>query len=505
MSVLLIYPPVSKPCEPPAGIARLSAALEANGQRCITLDANAEGIFYLLSKAEKFPQKNSNTWTQRAFRNIEANLAMVRDIRTYRNIDRYSRAVTDINRVLESLSVRQAGLANYRHNTLSPLRSADLIKAAEQPRLDPFYEYFEERLSRLIEKENTAYAGLSVNFLGQALCAFAMAGFLKKRFPEITLILGGGLVTSWMKSPGWKNPFEGIADHLVAGPGEYPMLSITGVHEIKEGPYTPSYKGLYSVPYLSPAKVLPYSASSGCYWKKCSFCPEKAENNPYVPVSSSRVTEDLSDLTSAEKPGLIHLLDNAVAPSVMNSLIANPPGVPWYGFARIEERLADSFFCSELKNSGCVMLKLGLESGDQEVLDMMQKGINIETASRVLNALSKAGIAAYVYLLFGTPSEDRASAGKTLDFVVRHNEQIGFLNLAVFNMPVNAPEAGDLNSRPFYEGDLPLYTDFSHPKGWDRRAVRSFLEHEFKRHKAVSAILKKDPPFFTSNHAPFFI
>jgi len=35
--------------------------------------------------------------------------------------------------------------------------------------------------------------------------------------------------------------------------------------------------------------------------------------------------------------------------------------------------------------------------------------------------------------------------------------------------------------------------------------VRRFLENEFKRHSAVSSILKKDPPVFTSNHAPFFL
>jgi hypothetical protein len=62
-----------------------------------------------------------------------------------------------------------------------------------------------------------------------------------------------------------------------------------------------------------------------------------------------------------------------------------------------------------------------------------------------------------------------------------------------------------LETRKFYEGDLSLYTDFAHPRGWDRKAVRTFLETEFKRHPAVSAILKREPPVFTSNHAPFFV
>jgi radical SAM superfamily enzyme YgiQ (UPF0313 family) len=133
----------------------------------------------------------------------------------------------------------------------------------------------------------------------------------------------------------------------------------------------------------------------------------------------------------------------------------------------------------------------------------LNRGIDLETASTVLKTLKKAGIATYVYLLFGTPEETISSARKTLAFTVRHQGQIGFLNIAVFNMPVNAVPP-DIASAGFYEGDLSLYTDFIHPKGWDRRAVRNFLAREFKREKAVSAILKKDPPIFTSNHAPFF-
>jgi radical SAM superfamily enzyme YgiQ (UPF0313 family) len=100
---------------------------------------------------------------------------------------------------------------------------------------------------------------------------------------------------------------------------------------------------------------------------------------------------------------------------------------------RITQHLGDIDFCIALKRSGCIMLKLGLESGDQHVLDALRKGIKLEEASRVLMNLKKAGIAAYVYLLFGTPEEDLREARKTLEFVVNHHDQIHFLNLALFN------------------------------------------------------------------------
>ena len=101
----------------------------------------------------------------------------------------------------------------------------------------------------------------------------------------------------------------------------------------------------------------------------------------------------------------------------------------------VKKILADDDFCLALKKSGCVMLKLGIESGDQEVLDQLNKGIDLPTASAVLKSLKRAGIATYVYLLFGTPPESKENAIKTLDFAIEHRDCIDFLNLAIFNLP----------------------------------------------------------------------
>ncbi len=157
-----------------------------------------------------------------------------------------------------------------------------------------------------------------------------------------------------------------------------------------------------------------------------------------------------------------------------------------------------------LKHSGCAMLQLGIESGDQGVLDSEHKGIDLDRVSLALRSLRKAGIAAYVYLLFGTPSENLKEARKTLDFTVKHARDISFLNLAIFNLPIYGNEARELETRMHYDGDLSLYADFHHPGGWHRARVRRFLDKEFKRHPAIAAIIRRDPSIFTSNHAPFF-
>jgi len=500
--VILIHPPVVKPSEPPAGLAALSGALSAHGVRHTLLDANLEAMLWLLRRASSGP---SDTWTRRACLHLPANLALLRDWQGYAALAQYRRAVSEMNRIIEKSAPQgtHLGLADYAHDRLIPVRSGDLRYAAANPEENVFYPYFSVRLPELLgDAEDHPVVGVSLNYLSQALCAFSMIGFLRKTYPHVRLLAGGSLITSWMSNAAWINPFEGLVDRLVSGPGELPLLSLSGVDARGATTWLPSFEKLPLHLYLAPGPILPYAGSSGCYWRRCSFCPEKAQKQPCAAKPPGRVIADLRHLAAKYRPALIHFVDNAISPALMAAIAASPPPAPWYGFARITAELADAEFCRRLRASGCVMLKLGLESGDQGVLDALGKGIDLETAAQALAALTAAGIGAYVYLLFGTPVEDIVSARKTLAFVAGHSAFIDFLNLAVFNLPVNCEETHGLELRAFYKGDLSLYTDFLHPRGWGRREVRAFLDGEVKRHPAIRPILLRQPPLFTSNHAP---
>lgn len=502
--IVFIHPPVVKPSEPPAGIARLSAFLKANSVEHRVIDANVEGLLHLLS-TNALKGEGAGRWDVRARKNLEPNLDLLHSPGAFKNKSRYSRAVMDIHRVLHTagkpFGVRLS-LSDYSDDRRSPVKSADLMQAAEQPQANPFYSYFSARLTQVIE-ESPDYIGFSMNFLSQALCTMAMIGFVKKMHPRQKIILGGSLTTSWVRLTGRTDLFSGLVDRVVEGAGEEKLPGLLGITPRRDGP-SADYDLLGKNRYFSPGFILPFSAAQGCWWRKCSFCPEKAEASPYLPLPASRAAEELEALARKTQASLIHLLDSSISPALLQSLIEKPPGAPWYGFARVTRHLADEDFCRMLKKSGCVMLKLGLESGHQEVLDALNKGIDLDEASGTLRALAKAGIAVYGYFLFGTPPETEANAQKTLDFIVRHSGCISFLNLAIFNLPVNSTEARDLSTQEFYEGDLSLYRSFHHPGGWQRVDVRNFIDKKLKKHPAIAPIIRRTPEFFTSNHAPFF-
>ncbi len=501
--MLLIHPPLVKPCEPPPGPARIKGALDAHGIPCSVVDANIEGILDIL----KSTPPGHDAWTSRAVRNRSRNLDFIRDGRNPLDPARYRRAVADLNRLAAAAGQpfgARITLANYQDDALSPLSGDDLIQAAKNPEKNLFYRYFSQRLPQIVERERPERFGISLNYLGQALPAFAMIGFLKKVYPKIEVILGGGLVTSWTRRTAIAQRFHGLVDRFIDGQGEAPLLALHGVTPRKGEHYTPSYETFPQASYFMPGPVLPYSASSGCYWRRCAFCPERSEGSPYHPLAPLEVISDLQKLEAKMEPALVHLLDNAVSPELMDAMISHHGGTPWYGFARITPHLADPGFCSALRSSGCVMLQLGIESGDQGVLDALEKGIDLATASQALMKLKEAGISTYVYLLFGTPPETKDCARKTLDFIVRHSAWIDFLNTAIFNLPCGSDPGRSLETGLFYEGDLQLYEDFTHPSGWHRKSARLFVEREFKRHPAIRPIILRDPPLFTSNHAPFF-
>lgn len=503
MNILLLHPPQAKPAEPPAGIPLLAAALRAHGCICTVCDLNIEGLHHLLATAVE----GQDTWSRRAYRNRQNHLQSLQSASTYANQGRYTRAVADLNRIIEN-SGRTKGigltLANYQDPNHSPLKSEDLLHCAENYQENLFFPFFAKRLGQLIEENSPDYIGLSLNYLSQALCTFAIIGFIKSRFPAIRLILGGGLVTTWLQNPDWRDPFDGLIDHMIAGPGERQLVELLKQEVSDNSRHRPDYSDLPGNSYLAPGFILPYATSTGCFWRKCSFCPETSEGNLYKPVAVETAMHEITTLVEETQPSLLHFLDNAVSPIMLQALTRSSLTVPWYGFVRFTPQLTDPEFCRQLRQSGCVMLKLGLESGSQSILDQMEKGIDLQLVTKALDSLYRAGIMTYVYLLFGTPGESLAEARQTLRFVTAHRRQITFLNLAIFNLPTGSPQTEELEIHKFYDGDLSIYSDFLHPRGWHRKEIRRFLDSEFKREPAIHRILQHDPLHFTSNHAPFF-
>jgi hypothetical protein len=503
--MLLIYPPAARSTEPPLGIARLAGFLNRNGVPARCLDLCREGLDYLLG----LELEAQDTWTRGALRRRSRNRALLRDSAAYATPDRYRRAVFDLNRALKAASAPfgvEAGLADYRDARRSPLRRSDLLDAAAAHEDNVFSPLFRSRIAEALSAFPAQAVGLSVNYLSQALCAFAIVGFVKTVRPDLRVVLGGSLITSWVAqgSLAADERFGGLVDAILSGRGEEGVLALLGApRRVPTAP--PAFDDLVAFDYLAPTRILPYNFSTGCPWKRCSFCPETAEGIRYVGTRVGTAVQEVDALIARHAPGLLHFTDTEIAPLYLRALAASPPGVPWYGFTRFSPLLTDPDFCRSLAASGCAMLQLGLESADQRVLDALGKGTRLDQIDRALLNLAESRIGVFLYVLFGTPAEQRDAARRTRDFVASRADRIDFINVAIFNLPMASAGVPHLETQAFYEGDLSLYRAFIHPGGWNRDVVRAFLAEEFNADPAIKTILARTPPVFTSNHAPFFL
>ncbi len=528
LDVLLLHPPATIPSEPPLSLAILATALKKSAATIAVVDANLEAYNYLLDKDRLVSLAGDTpvTAVRRALNHRQQSIDLLRSPAAQKSFPRYSTAVRYLNLLL-GLWADKGGerltFSDYTHNDYSVFNPDDLNLFSSGAATTLFQSYFAESLLPQIVALQPRRVAISINYLHQVFPAFSLAGMLRRQFTEIELIAGGGLITSWQEPLRQSNLKLSPFDRLVFGPGEASLVALNAgkakddyyLSDVSSIGYTPDYSGVDFQQYFSPEGILPLSASRGCYWQKCLFCPEAtAPVHPYGSMVPSELTDIMLQLAQQYRVKTFHLTDNAIPVNILRQIAlrrAELNTLSWFGFVRFEAALESFELVEQLAVSGCKLLQLGLESGSQAVLDRLGKGLKLATAEKILDNLHRAGITSYVYIMLGTPGETEADAEMTLEFLERYAEKIGFLNISIMNLPrgsglLDNPEVYGIDSSHLRDEDSPLglYHEFKSATGWDRAAARRFLNQRLLGSPAIKEIVKRDPPVFSSNHAVFF-
>ena len=92
-------------------------------------------------------------------------------------------------------------------------------------------------------------------------------------------------------------------------------------------------------------------------------------------------------------------------------------GITWTALGRVD--MVDPDLLRAMKEAGCWQIGYGVESGDQSILDLVEKKIKLERISQALKWTKEAGMLTKGFFIMGFPTETKATLQKTIDFAKR--------------------------------------------------------------------------------------
>lgn len=100
-----------------------------------------------------------------------------------------------------------------------------------------------------------------------------------------------------------------------------------------------------------------------------------------------------------------------------DELISRNLPVQWFGNARADN-LGDPAFVHRLRQAGCWMLALGIETESEETRKDMMKRLEGEKIRKALVNMRQAGIKSFAFFILGYPGDTRASLDRTVDYAI---------------------------------------------------------------------------------------
>lgn len=186
--------------------------------------------------------------------------------------------------------------------------------------------------------------------------------------------------------------------------------------------------------------VLPHIFVRGCN-APCGFC-----TYAYTKIEGEEVEETVAGLQFlAEHYNCrhFHFLNTQInsvygyAERFCDQVIAAKLDILWSdccNMRQLDERLLE-----KMRRSGAMRLVFGVESPEDSMLKMINKGINTATIERLLKASHDLGIWNHVLLIAGMPHETRAKQDRIMEFLERTAPTVDFYSVSSYYLINNSP------------------------------------------------------------------
>ena len=299
-------------------------------------------------------------------------------------------------------------------------------------------------------KTLTSARAIEVARLAREAGAVAVAGgpdsatrtelYLREGFDAVVPSEGEGAIDELARAAADGRAVEGLSGVVVLREGR-----------LVRGPPRPFLKDLDSLPlpawelidmeaYLAHwqratgerrAAVL---TSRGCPFD-CSWCSKPTFGRTFRQQSPERVVAELRALHERYGVDYVRFCDDVFGISrpwidrLLTLLEAEDLGLAWECLARVDLLKPD--LLHRMRADGLARVYVGVESGSQRMLDLMNRGTNLAQVERTADALRREGIRQFWFLMLGYPGESLDDIEATLQLFRRFSPEEYSVSIAV--------------------------------------------------------------------------
>lgn len=299
----------------------------------------------------------------------------------------------------------------------------------------------------------------------QIRISWEIAKLAKQINPNCKVVLGGVHPTS-LPEESLSAPY---VDFIVRGEGEVTFLdliralgeegnlkNVKGLSfktggEIVHNPSRPFIGNLDSIPF--PARHLfpfPEAYKSPMLGRKlfadimtsrgcpgtCIFCNKSIFGHTFRARSPENVADEIEFLLDKYGVGEIHIADDTFtfdierAMRICDLIIERNLDILWSCSNGIRVDCVNRELLTKMKEAGCYRVSFGVESGSDEVLRRIGKGITLQQARSALEAANDIGLTTIAFYMLGNYGESRETMEKTIAFAKSLNADYAQFTIA---------------------------------------------------------------------------
>ena len=289
-----------------------------------------------------------------------------------------------------------------------------------------------KHLKAAMDEVKPTVVGVTCPFPGTLVGAFKIAKYVRKHYPGVRLLLGGGYVNTELREMTDKRPYR-YFDEFQYDEGYGNLLGVEKRCRCRKDDkipsfVKPSYRGIDWNEYFdvvetdnfvtnlwNSGKWVKLVMARGCYWHKCAFCDVVL---PYIgcfkmpdPKAIVDAMEELAGRTEdVRRETGVHFVDEAMPPKVIREMceeiVRRKLKVEWWGNIRFDAAFTPAL-AKLMAKAGCLAVTGGLECANDRLLTLMNKGITLAGAEKVLKAFKAAKVFVHAYLMYGFPTETK--------------------------------------------------------------------------------------------------